>query len=159
MAFSLTPPYRGLAASLIAGGIVAGCADPTGPVVGDWRGYESTRVSYYFAQVELILDGAPGVTAGTYHYVRTSRENFGADAGRFLSWTDHWTSRPFTTGGRTLTLVHLEHLPNAYLDDYVALPNGVLVPVANPARPDLSAAAMRYAMSPLPRTAYGYGRP
>jgi hypothetical protein len=141
------------------GAVLAGCAGPTGPVVGDWRGYENTRVSYYYDEVEIILDGSPGSTEGVYHYVRTSRENFGSGAGRFLRWTDHWTSRPIVNGGRTLTLVHLADLPNGYFEDYVALPDGVLVPVADPARPDLSAAAMRFAMSPLPRTAYGYGRP
>ena len=145
---------------LLSGPLLSGCDRPTGPVLGDWHGIESTLAVSYDARIEIILDGPPGATAGTYHYVRLLQIDDGIGPGpRYTSWTDRWTSRPVDVGGTTVPLIHLAHLPDAAIPDYLHLPNDLLLPVPNPARPDLSPHAFRYALQPEPRGTYGFGRP
>lgn len=139
--------------------VLAACADPTGPVVGDWRGQEPSRATIYQTRIEVILDGLPGAKAGTYHY---QAESQGDDLGlgdRDLSWTDHWEMRPIAVGGVPMQAVHLAHLAGAHINDFILTPRGVLVPQPNLATPDLSADAYRVALVPVPRDSFGYGRP
>lgn len=137
---------------------LAACVDDAGPVLGDWRGTEPARAIGFADRVELILDGAAGATSGTYHLVvdRPSTQ-LGVDEGR-LDWSDHWSSHPVRSGGATYTLIHLANVPGARNDDYALMADGTLVPVIDPGHPDFSANALRLALRPLPRTAFGYGR-
>ncbi len=128
-------------------------------MLGDWRGQEQSRAVAYQDQVELILDGAPDAQSGTYHLlVTTPGLDTGAPA-HWLNWADTWTRGSIASGGRIFTWFHLAHVPDARTTDYLLTPNGALVPVVDPHKPDLSPDAMRLALLPLARTEYGYGRP
>ncbi|MBB3174115.1 hypothetical protein FHR90_001951 [Endobacter medicaginis] len=138
---------------------LAGCTAPQAPVLGDWRGYQRA-LGYDFARsTELILDGRPGDTEGRYRLLtRSSQPAFG-DRSDDVRWSDRWQIRRHRLAdGRTLTLVHLSEVPAALLADYIWTDRNVLVPVVDPGHPDLSPAALRTALYPLPRDTFGYGR-
>ncbi len=147
------------AAAVVAVLALGACAFETGPVVGDWRGIDETISPSYYAHVEVILDGPPGATTGTYHYVRLVQSDVSTPDQHFENWSDRWTSRPISVGGQTLTLIHLDNLLEAHLADFILTRDDLLVPIANPSRPDLSRDALTYALSPVPRGSFGYGRP
>lgn len=141
--------------------MLAGCAGPTGPVVGDWTGYRMGLEGLDNSSIELILDGEPNATSGTYHLVTRVLDVGAVDDPRWnVRWTDHWERRSLKDAqGQTYDAIHLFKAPNAETPDYMLIANGLLMPVPNIRHPDLSPQAMRYALSPRPRTAWGYGRP
>ena len=146
------------AAALLA---ASGCAGPTGPVVGDWRGAQPSIDIAYSIDTELILDGTPDATSGTYHLVSRVRDpNFGSENQDDVRWTDHWEKRTLRDAtGRPYPTIHLNRAPGVQRPDYILTSNGLLVPLIEAAHPDVSPAALRFALVPLPRTAFGYGRP
>ena len=135
------------------------CAGPTGPVVGDWRGQDSAQSLDQRIEVELILDGPPGAQGGTYHYISLKQATDTDVGNRRLDWTDQWRARPYAVDGRQMQLVHLDRLAGPRIDDFILTPDNILVPLPDPAHPDVSKAALRVALYPLPRTSFGYGRP
>ena len=141
--------------------VLSGCAGPTGPIVGDWRGSQPSLDPYHEKTTELILDGTPDAVSGTYHLVtQVMASDLGTQTDQNLRWTDRWEKRtPTDASGTRYVSIHLDHAPGGQLPDYVLTPNNLLVPLVNPAHPDLSATAIRIALVPLPPTAYGYGRP
>ena len=139
--------------------LLAACDLRTGPVVGDWTGIEETIAQSYYAHLEVILDGTPDATSGTYHYVRLLQIDAGTTGPQELRWTDQWTKRVVIVDGRTLTMIHLDNLPNTHIPDFVLTDADLLVPVSNPSRPDLSRNAFLWALRPVPRGSFGYGRP
>ncbi len=141
--------------------VLAGCAGPTGPVVGDWRGFQPTISSFDNLSTELILDGEPDARAGTYHLVTRAMEPGLVDDPRWnVRWTDQWERRVVQdANGRSYTTIHLHRAPGAQVPDYILTANNLLVPLDNPQHPDLSANALRIALVPLPRSSWGYGRP
>jgi len=149
---------------LFAAGLLsatAACQDPTGPVLGDWRGNQPALNSFYQRTTELILDGTPAATTGTYHLIRLTQDpTFGAGSGRFLRWADRWTRETVRdTQGAPHDGFRLRNAPGAEPSLYVLTADQLLVPVYNEQHPDLSPAARRIALYPLPRTSWGYGRP
>ncbi len=145
-----------LAAALLT---LGACDLRTGPVVGDWTGVEETITSFYYARLEIILDGTPDATSGTYHYVRLLQQDTGASGPQELRWTDRWTRHTVNSDGQTLTVIHLENLPNPHIPNFVLTANGLLVPIVHPGHPDLSRQAFIWALRPMPRDSFGYGRP
>lgn len=141
--------------------MLAGCTGPTGPVVGDWYGYQLGVSGFSNLSTHLILDGAPDAQSGTYHLITRDMEPGLMDDPRWnVRWTDHWERRVQQDAeARTYTSIHLDHVPNAETPDYILTANGLLALVPNTRHPDLSPAALRYALVPLPRSAWGYGRP
>ncbi len=145
---------------LAAGLMLGGCVQATGPVLGDWRGAEPSIEGYYTRVTELILDGTADAPSGTYHLVSQTPQLGTSDDVRNIDWSDRWVRRVLRTGaGAPYTVFHLDHSPGGHLPDYILLGNGDLLPAIDPRRPDLSPAGLRVAMVPLPRTAWGYGRP
>ena len=138
---------------------LAACDLQTGPVVGDWTGIEETITSLFYARLEVILDGTPDATSGTYHYVRLLQQDADASGLGELRWTDRWTKRTVVADGRTLTIIHLERLPGPHIADFVLTSDGLLVPVIHPSHPDLSRQAFIWALRPIPRDSFGFGRP
>lgn len=140
--------------------LLSGCFQPTGPIVGDWRGSQPA-ISYYYQRVtELILDGPPDANAGTYHLVTRTMQPFFADRQDNYRWTDTWQKRMRQTAtGQPYLTLHLDHAPGTQDPDYIWTSNNLLVPLIDPSHPDISKDALRVALYPLPRTAYGYGRP
>lgn len=141
--------------------MLAGCAGPTGPVVGDWRGYQLGVSGINNLSTELILDGAPDAQSGTYHLITRAMEPGMIDDPRWnVRWTDHWERRVLQDAqSQSYVSIHLHNAPNAETPDYIVTSNDLLVPVPNTRHPDLSPDAMRVALMPLPRTTWGYGRP
>ena len=138
---------------------LAACDLQTGPIVGDWTGIEETIAVSYYARIEVILDGPPGATSGTYHYVRLLQIDGGQSGPQELRWTDRWTEHTVVADGRTFSVIHLDRLPNPHIADFVRTADGLLVPVIHPAHPDLSRNAFIWALKPVPRGTFGYGRP
>ncbi len=136
-----------------------GCIGPQGPIFGDWRGTEQSRDVALVAQVELILDGVPDATSGTYHYVYTPPDTNSQANDGYFRWAGQWDKTALNVEGQSLSLIHLRQGPPGRLADYILLANGSLVPVANPASPDLSRYARGQALRPVPRDTFGYGRP
>ena len=140
---------------------LSGCFAPTGPVVGDWRGEQPSINLSYSIDTELILDGPPGATSGTYHLISRVRDaEFGGHSLDNVRWTDQWERRTLQdASGRPYPTIHLTRAPGVQRSDYILTSNGLLVPLIETAHPDVSPAALRFALVPLPRTAFGYGRP
>jgi len=140
---------------------LAGCAGPTGPVVGDWRGYQLGLTGLNNLYTQLILDGEPDAQSGTYHLVTKAMEPGLTDDPRWnVRWTDHWERRTLQVAqAQTYISIHLFNAPNAETPDYLLTSNGSLLPVPNTKHPDLSPEAMKTALVPLPRTSWGFGRP
>ena len=141
--------------------LLAGCADPTGPVVGDWRGYQPAISSFDDLSTELILDGLPGAQSGTYHLITRAEEPGLVDDPRWnVRWTDQWQRRVVHgADGSSYVTIHLHRAPDAQVPDYLMTAHNLLVPLDNLAHPDLSSNAIRIALVPLPRDSWGYGRP
>lgn len=140
---------------------LAGCTGTTGPVVGDWRGVQPSLDAFYSVNTELILDGTPDAVGGTYHLVSVVMDpNIGGQDQQNVRWTDRWEKRVRQdAAGRAYPTIHLHNAPGTQPSDYILTANNLLVPLVNAARPDVSGNALRYALVPLPRNTYGYGRP
>ncbi len=139
---------------------LAGCVGPTGPVVGDWRGAEQSIEGYRERVTELILDGTPNDNGGIYHLVSSVPASGIASDSRDIRWSDRWQKRIFRDpSGAPYTVYHLDHAPPSHLADYALLSTGALLPVVDPAHPDLRPQSLQIALQPLPRGTYGYGRP
>jgi len=141
--------------------MLAGCAGPTGPVFGDWYGYEMGLSGINNLSIHLILDGEPDAQSGTYHLITRMMEPGQMDDPRWnVRWTDRWERRVLQDSqARTYTSIHLHKVPNAETSDYILTANGSLAPVPNTRHPNLSPEVLKYALAPLPRSAWGYGRP
>ena len=147
------------ALALAAAFTLAACVGPTGTVLGDWHGIEDTYSSFYYARIEIILDGVPAETGGTYHYIRLLQAEADGSGTRYIRWTDRWTSRIVELDGHPVRMFHLHDVPNGYIRDYALLSNGGLLPIATLDHPDLSANAVLFALAPEPRDSFGFGRP
>lgn len=141
--------------------LLAGCAGPTGPVIGDWSGYQMGLDGFANLSTQLILDGEPDAQSGIYHLITRSMEPGSIDDPRLnVRWTDHWERRVLQDAqARTYVAIHLYNAPNAETPDYILTANGLLMPVPNTRHPDLSPEALKIALVPAPRSAWGYGRP
>ena len=127
--------------------------------MGVWRGQQSTRVVIYPEEVEIILDGAPGARTGIYHYSTTISGTWAEVDERHFEWSNQWEMRPIVIGGVPMRVVHLDRLAGAHTPDYILTPDDLLIPLPEPAHPNVSAAGRRVALYPVPRGSYGYGRP
>jgi len=143
--------------------LVAACAGPTGPVFGDWYGYQTGAADGYDRAVSLVLDGAPSARSGAFHYRAVRRmtgigwaANVSSDTER---WDGRWQARGVQVAGQTVTRIDLIGLPPDERGAYFLTDQRVLVPVAvGGGGPDLSVPGLRSRLVPRPATAYGYGR-
>ncbi len=126
---------------------------------GDWRGRQTSQVLFYQTEIELILDGPANATTGTYQYVATNNAPLLGLNERRFEWSDRWELHPFVVDGRPMRVVHLSRLAGARTPDFILTPDDVMVPLPNPAHPDLSANALLSSLYPVPRGRHGYGRP
>ncbi len=155
-----TVSLAGLLPAMFAGVLsLGGCVAASGPVIGDWRGADQSIEGYYARVTELIIDGAPDATSGTYHLVSQVPGSGITDDRRSINWSDRWEKRVLRDrSGAPYTVYHLDRAPGGHVPDYILLSTGALLPAIDPAHPDLSTRSLRLAMAPLPRTAWGYGR-
>ncbi len=138
--------------------VLTGCVGPTGPVFGDWSGRPPNAGGDYSSYVDLVLHGAPGDSAGAYEFQATTLAPTATDVeDRYLTWGDRWTLSG-GVGAGSARILELHNLPPSQISRYALLPNGVLVPLKRGGQPDLSAYSLGYALAPVPRTRWGYGR-
>ncbi|GBQ63183.1 hypothetical protein AA103196_0512 [Ameyamaea chiangmaiensis NBRC 103196] len=146
-----------------AAGSLAGCVGPTGPVFGDWYGYQTGCADGYDRSVALVLDGTPDARGGTFHYRafrRLASLGWGGVAMDGVErWDGQWRLHTVPSGGQTWTRVDLSGLPPTERAAYILMDRHVLVPVVvGGSGPDLSQLGLESRLVPRPTTAYGYGR-
>jgi len=151
----------GGAAGLVLG--LSGCFEPTGPVFGDWYGYQTGAADGYDRSVSLVLNGTPNARSGAYHY-RAVRRMSGVGwattvSGNSDRWDGQWQAHNVTVDGQTLTRIDLDKLPPNERHSYILMAGHVLVPVSvGGSGPDLTKPGLESRLVPRPLTAYGYGR-
>lgn len=138
--------------------IPSGCAGPSGPVYGTWRGRQPSGDGVYSSFVDLVLFGSPGTTQGQYDFRATIANPGMLNSGnRNLEWGDRWTLVPGGAPGAP-PVVHLSDLPGGQISDYALMSNGTLVPTTRGKLPDTSPESLRYGLAPVPRDSRGFGR-
>lgn len=139
-------------------GALGGCTNPTGPVFGDWYGFNPLPTPQGNTSIELVLDGSPTATAGTY---RLHRQSFWAEDMMFnnaATLDGSWTLREYTVDGKIWRNVFLTG-PELNIAHYVLLPNGYLTPATDQNTPDMGASGWNCCrLAPRPRNSFGYGR-
>ena len=137
---------------------VAGCATPTGPVFGDWSGRQPSGMELGSSFVELVLLGAPDAHAGRYKYRTTITSSSFSNVGtRIVSWDDRWTLTRAPVANAP-TILQLHNLPADQIARYALLDDGTLLPLNRQGQPDASRFSRAFALKPLPRSSWGYGR-
>jgi hypothetical protein len=140
-------------------GTMAGCAQPTGPIFGDWRGTQPSGAAQYPKSVELVLDGLPDAQSGRYN-IATTEYNPGALSGNggTRRWGDVWTSEQRVVDGRKQTIIHLHNTLPGDLSTYELGADGALHVVDPNGQVDRTPAARLYILSPVqPGPRYGRG--
>jgi len=160
----MTRPFRTLtrlAGSLLALSLIApldGCTDPSGPVFGDWYGFNPLPTPQGNISIELVLDGAPTATSGRY---RLHRQSFWAEDMMFNradTLDGAWTLKEYTVDGKIWRNVFLKG-PELHIAHYVLLPNGYLTPAADDNTPDMGESGWKCCrLAPRARDSFGYGR-
>ncbi|GAN54003.1 hypothetical protein [Tanticharoenia sakaeratensis] len=146
---------------LIGATFLAGCADPTGPVFGDWYGYQSLPVPGGTKATELVLDGLPNAVSGGYRMhtqqywpgpMMFNRSDYGG--GR---WVVRMTCR--SPSWQEIDLIEGPFDGRRY----VMLPNRMLIPAAidgagHVTGPDLTAFGLAQRLAARKPGTFGYGR-
>ena len=149
--------YR-IAAALGLTLALAGCFQPTGPVFGDWSGRQPIVSVNQPSFVDLVLLGLPGTRAGRYQIKSTQTDATLSNSGAHtLRWSNRWTIQPGPTPDAPQILI-LHNLPNSQISRYALLGNGLLVPLGKDGQPDTSNYGLHYALKPVPKSNYSYGR-
>ncbi len=135
---------------------LAGCADPGGPVFGNWQGRQPIGgvLNPYF--VNLVLHGAPGATEGEYDFkVLITDPTLSGVGNHTVIWGDRWT---LTRAGASPPVLQLHHLPDGQISSYALMADGILLPSTRSGAPDLSPASLHDALRPVARDSWSYGR-
>ena len=91
----------------------AGCAQPAGPVFGEWQGQPPGRTRDATASVDLVLDGAADAQTGSYRIATTENNPSVFNSHGTRRWGGTWTRSRRTVDGRELTVITLhDHLPD-----------------------------------------------
>ena len=137
---------------------LSGCANTDGPVFGDWQGRQPSGVGIFPSFVTLVLHGNPGDMQGEYDIQAVVMQPIFDNSGsRQLTWGDRWTLTPAPVAGQPPLLV-LHNLPNSQISRYVLMQDGVLLPATKTGLPDTSPGSLRYGLTPVPKSKFGYGR-
>ncbi len=137
---------------------LAGCAEQSGPVFGEWQGRQPQTDGISPTFITLVLHGNPGDTQGGYDIQAINTQPvFGDVNERQLTWSDRWTLTP-SAGPSPVPLLVLHNLPNSQISRYVLLSNGVLLPATPQNAPDTSPESRIEGLRPVSRTSFGYGR-
>ncbi|GBR35442.1 hypothetical protein AA101099_0032 [Neoasaia chiangmaiensis NBRC 101099] len=142
---------------------LASCTDPTGPVFGDWYGYQPLPVPEAQISVELVLDGPLTADHGGFRMHTQTMWTNGSPLNESDFLTGTWEIHPVTIQGQPCHRLILHGLDTGMhhatlVTDYIELPNGVLVPTAANGQPDLSPGGLTYRLAPRKRDSFGYGR-
>jgi hypothetical protein len=132
-------------------GAVAGCAQPAGPVFGDWRGTQPSGAAEFSKSVELVLNGPSNARSGTYQ-IATTDYNSGLVGGNDTRrWGGSWTSEQRVVDGQTQTIIHLHNILPGAISTYELASDGSLHVVDPNGQVDGSPDAKLFVLSPVPR--------
>ncbi len=134
---------------LLGASTLAGCTQPSGPELGEWRGQAPGGSLYSPKTVDVTLSGPPGATSGSYYF--TSQENdptLLSDHGE-RQWGGHWVKADRVVSGQMVTTITLQRLISGEIDVYALEPNGTLRPVDRNGLPDMTPAGSLYVLSPV----------
>ncbi len=138
-----------LAASLGIGIGLVGCAQPTGPIFGEWHGEPPGRSVDFLKSVDLELDGAPDAQSGAYRIASTEHDPTVLSGNGTRRWGGTWTRSSRVVNGRTLTIITLhDHLPDD-IGDYILASDGKLHALDPGGKIDMSPADALYTLSPV----------
>ncbi|MBB2189848.1 hypothetical protein HLH34_07690 [Gluconacetobacter azotocaptans] len=148
-----------LGACVLAAGL-SGCVGPTGPVYGQWSGYQPDGATGYERNVQLVLDGKPDARGGIYHLRAMQMNPMAQLQGAPGGYVDNrWVLSTVTVNRRTLNRIHLLGMPATQYATYDMLPDRTLVPdIGGESLEASERAAMAYRLSVRPRDSYAYGR-
>ena len=128
---------------------LSACTQPSGPLLGEWRGQAPGGSVYAPKSVDVTLSGPPGATAGTYYF--TSQENdptlLAQDGKR--QWGGNWVKADRVVNGQAVSTITLQRLLSGEIDVYALEPNGTLRPVDRDGLPDTTPAGSLYVLSPV----------
>ena len=132
---------------------VAGCAQPTGPVFGEWQGEPPGRSVNVRMAVDLVLDGTPDAQSGAYRIATTEHDPSVFNNHGTRRWGGTWTRSTRMVDGRELTVITLhDHLPDD-IGDYYLASDGRLHALDPNGKIDTSPDDALYTLSPVqPRT-------
>ncbi len=132
---------------------VAGCAQPTGPVFGEWQGEPPGRTRSTPKSVDLVLDGAPDAQSGAYRIATTEHDPSVFAGHGTRRWGGTWTRSSRVVDGQQLTIITLhDHLPDD-IGDYYLSSDGKLHALDPNGTVETSRDAALYTLSPVrPRT-------
>ncbi len=96
---------------LIGVSAIAGCAQPQGPVLGEWQGEPPGRDSSSTVAVDLVLYGGPGAASGRY-YIKSTMQNPNQFSNHGTQeWGGNWTSTQGLVDGQAAKFITLnDHL-------------------------------------------------
>ncbi|CAI9119899.1 hypothetical protein [Brytella acorum] len=143
---------------------LGGCAAmPSGPIFGDWYGYQPLPVPQSQLAVELVLHGAADARTGTYRIHYQTLWGQGSVFTRSDYLNGAWARTPMTIDGVPCALIVLS--PDgvgpswgAMVTRYIELPNRLLIRATDHDRPDLTQDGLLYRLAPRKPTDFGYGR-
>ena len=128
---------------------IAGCAQPTGPVFGEWQGQPPGRTRDESKSVDLVLEGAADAQSGKYRIATTENDPSTFNNHGTRRWGGTWTRSKRTVGGRELTVITLhDHLPDD-IGEYELAPDGRLHALDPNGRVDTSRDGALYTLSPV----------
>jgi hypothetical protein len=146
---------RAAALGLLLG--IAGCGHPSGPIFGDWRGDQPTRVTGFTQTVELVLEGPPGAQSGSYRIATTVHDPQPCGEHGTRRWSDIWTSEPRVANGHLQTNIHLHNTLPGEINTYELTPDGSLRAVDRNGQGDKLQAGKLNVLSPVSQGP-GYGQ-
>ncbi len=132
---------------------MAGCAQPTSPVFGEWQGEPPGRTQNAPKSVDLVLDGAPDAQSGAYRIATTEHDPSVFNSRGTQRWGGTWTRNTRVVNGQELAVITLhDHLPDD-IGGYYLSPDGKLHALDPDGKLDTSRDDALYTLSPVqPRT-------
>lgn len=98
---------------LVGAPLIAGCAQPRGPVLGEWQGEPPGRNSNATVAVDLVLYGEPGAASGQYYTKSTMQNPNQFSSHGTQEWGGNWTSTQGLVDGQAAKFIKLlDHLPD-----------------------------------------------
>ncbi len=142
MIFRMTP-----AAMMVLLGL-AGCAQPSGPVFGEWQGHTPGRNVNFGKDVDLVLDGAAGAQSGDYRLTTTEVDPF-APSGADRQWGGTWERSQRVFNGRPLTIIILKDPLPEDIGRYELASDGTLHALNPDLTPNMTKDGNLYTLSPV----------
>ena len=128
---------------------LAGCAQPPGPVFGEWRSQTTAFNARSQKTVDLTLYGAPGARTGSYHITSTLNDPSVFEGHGTSQWSGTWTSSRLAAGeGGGTAIKLLDHLPDD-VGGYALMSDGRLHILDPNGLPDITPAGAHYTLSPV----------